>query len=165
MVEKHSTAFVESLEADPVLLVHVLLFHRDIVGFVIPDTEPLRLTGLDGKVLVPLPETELFDVREAILVVRVLGRTLIVDVRKEDRGIIVLLDVPPSPVVISRGYPLLQDHLVGQIAEHAVHNRTVPLSADGKGADTLMGRAEGEQGVDTEAWACLDHGTGNEASL
>ena len=31
--------------------------------------------------------------------------------------------------------------------------------------DALMGRAEGEQGVDAEAWASFDHSTGNEASL
>ena len=165
MIEEHSTAFVESLEADPVFSVHSLLLHRDIVGFVIPYAEPLRLTGLDREVLIPLPETELFDVRKAILVELVLRFALIVNVRKEDGAIIERFNVPPGPIVVSRGNPLLQYQLVRQKAEDAVHNRARPMSADRIGTDTLMGRAEGEKGVDTEARASLDHGTGNEASL
>ena len=60
---------------------------------------------------------------------------------------------------------MLQDDLMGQIAKHVIDNRAVPMGAFLIDTDALMGRAEGEQGVDTEAGASLDHSTGNEASL
>ena len=127
MIEEHSTAFVESLQADPVFSVHGLLLHRDIVGFVIPYAEPLRLTRLDREVLIPLPETKLFDRRESFLILRHFVIMLVIDPWQKLSFLIVAIKVPPRSEVVGRGERALELAQSSQVPKHVIEERTVPL--------------------------------------
>ena len=84
-VEKHAVALVEGPQADPVLLVHLLLLERNLVALVVPSAEPLGLFGVDNAVLVPLPQSELLDGGQSSFVPRVFHLSLVVDLGEEDR--------------------------------------------------------------------------------
>ena len=164
-VEEHPAAFVQGFESDPVLFVHCLLLERDVIAVIIPCTEPLRLARSYDHILVPHPEAKLVDRGEASLVTFILRWKLVVELGKEDRLVIVTVEVPPGTEVFRRGTPVLHDRQAGQVAEDVVGERTPPYRALLVNANAVMGSTESEKDVDVEVSTPFDHSTCDESTL
>ena len=85
VIEEHAIALIESLEADPVFLIHLLLSERHIVTSVIPGSEPFRELRVDSLILVPHPEAKVSERKHTSLVSSIFDLKLIVDLGEELR--------------------------------------------------------------------------------
>jgi len=84
MVKEHPAALVECSKTNPVFLIHLLLFHRNVVPLAIPGAEPLRGVRIDDSVLVPHPKPKVFNRGQTSLVTGIFDVQLIVDLGQED---------------------------------------------------------------------------------
>ena len=164
-VEPKTAGLVQGLQADPVLHVHLLLLERNDITTVVPVPEPLGLARHDDRVLMPHPHAEVFDRGQAGLIAGVFDLKLVVDLGQEGGMVVVAIEIPPGAVVIGRGNPVLNNLELGEVAEHVIEKRTVPVIALLVGGDSAMGATEGEEKIDLQVYAGLNHSPGDQASL
>lgn len=165
VVKEHAVAFVKSLEADPVFLVHLLLLERYVVPFAVPGAEPLRDVGVDNTVLVPHPEAEVLHRCQSSLVVRVFYLKLVVDLGEEDRVRVETVEIPPRAIVLRRCPEVLHHHKLSQVAQEVIDDWAVPLIALLVDAHPVVRRAKREQSVDFQVRTSFDDSPRDQATL
>ena len=136
-----SVAFIERLQTKPVLRVQVLLHKWLVVSIAVPSSEPFRLSGHNGTILIPHPQSEVVQGADAGLVTFIFDLLLVVQLRQEDRVLIEFVEPEIGTEVVGRGEPVLDPDQFREVAECVVDERAVPVVALVINTDATMRRA------------------------